>query len=105
METCQQCGACCAYFRVSFYWAEADERGWPAADVRKVNDVIACLAGTDQPQPRCLALQGNVGETVSCTRYAQRPSPCRELQPGDEKCNRARAAHGLQPVRANIVTR
>ena len=23
MNICQQCGACCAFFRVSFYWAEA----------------------------------------------------------------------------------
>ncbi|EEX7666747.1 YkgJ family cysteine cluster protein, partial [Escherichia coli] len=21
---CMTCGACCAFFRVSFYWAEAD---------------------------------------------------------------------------------
>ena len=22
---CIECGACCAYYRASFYWAEADE--------------------------------------------------------------------------------
>ncbi|HBP8873638.1 TPA: YkgJ family cysteine cluster protein, partial [Escherichia coli] len=22
---CMRCGACCAFFRVSFYWAEADD--------------------------------------------------------------------------------
>src|SRR5262245_47296302 len=101
MDICQQCGACCAYFRVSFYWAEADERGWPQGDVRNINGVMACLAGTDLPKPRCTALQGVVGEAVTCTRYDQRPSPCRELQPGDEKCNRARAAHGLPPAGAS----
>ncbi|ENO4720751.1 YkgJ family cysteine cluster protein, partial [Escherichia coli] len=24
---CMTCGACCAFFRVSFYWAEADDAG------------------------------------------------------------------------------
>ena len=25
VNVCQPCGACCAHFRVSFYWAEADD--------------------------------------------------------------------------------
>ncbi|MLR39642.1 YkgJ family cysteine cluster protein, partial [Salmonella enterica subsp. enterica] len=24
LNPCMTCGACCAYFRVSFYWAEGD---------------------------------------------------------------------------------
>ncbi|WP_142908916.1 CxxCxxCC domain-containing protein, partial [Klebsiella pneumoniae] len=24
LNPCMTCGACCAFFRVSFYWAEAD---------------------------------------------------------------------------------
>ncbi len=27
INPCMTCGACCAYFRVSFYWAEADDAG------------------------------------------------------------------------------
>lgn len=27
LNPCMSCGACCAYFRVSFYWAEADDAG------------------------------------------------------------------------------
>ena len=27
MNPCMTCGACCAYFRVSFYWAEASDGG------------------------------------------------------------------------------
>lgn len=97
---CQQCGACCASFRVSFYWAEAAESGLPDEAVERLNQHLSCLAGTNQPQPRCHALVGEVGGTVACSRYAQRPSPCREVQPGDDKCNRARAIHGLPPVSA-----
>jgi len=98
VNICQQCGACCAYFRVSFYWAEAPERGLPDALVEKLNAHLANLAGTNQPVPRCHALRGEVGKSVACSVYEQRPSPCREVEPGDEKCNRARARHGLPPI-------
>ena len=95
---CQQCGACCAAFRVSFYWTEALESGLAEALIEKVSAHMACMAGTNGQQPRCHALQGEVGKEVACTAYAQRPSPCREVQPGDEKCTRARARHGLAPL-------
>lgn len=93
---CQQCGACCATFRVSFYWAEAP--GLPAARIEKLTPWLACLGGTNAAAPHCAALSGSVGGPVSCTVYAERPSPCREVQPGDDKCRRARAHHGLAPL-------
>ena len=98
MDECQRCGACCAKFRVSFYWAEAWSRGLPDLLVEKVNAQMACMAGTNQPDPRCLALQGSVGEQVRCTVYGIRPEPCRELMPGDAKCLQARQRHGLPPL-------
>ena len=61
----------------------------------KVNDFYACMAGTGSAVPHCTALHGVVGERVTCTVYALRPAPCREVEPGDDKCNRARARHGL----------
>jgi Fe-S-cluster containining protein len=98
VNICQQCGACCASFRVSFYWAEAPERGLPDAIVEKLNPHLACMAGTNQPAPHCRALEGAVGQNVTCSVYSQRPSPCREVEPGDAKCNQARATHGLPPL-------
>ena len=98
LQPCQQCGACCASFRVSFYWTEALQSGLAETLIEKVNTHMACMAGTNSRQPRCLALQGEVGKEVRCTAYAQRPSPCREVQPGDEKCTKARARYGLGPV-------
>jgi Fe-S-cluster containining protein len=83
---------------VSFYWAEAPERGLPDRLVEKLTAHLANLAGTHQPAPRCHALEGEVGKSVTCGVYERRPSPCREVEPGDEKCNRARARHGLPPV-------
>ena len=80
---CQQCGACCAYFRVSFYWAEGDDA--PGGTVP---------AHLTQAKPaRCVALTGEIGQRVGCSIYAQRSSTCQELMPGDDKCLKARAHH------------
>ena len=103
MNTCVQCGACCSTYRVSFYWAEAQELGLPDASVQKLTPHLACMAGTNSPQPRCHALSGEVGSLVTCSLYEQRPSACRELQPGEDKCNRARARHGLPALDAQLL--
>lgn len=95
---CQRCGACCAVFRVSFYWAEADDAPGgtvPVALTKQVSPHHRCMAGTDVAPVRCVALQGEVGRSVSCGIYAQRSSTCRGVQPGDAQCLRARALLGL----------
>lgn len=109
---CLHCGACCAYYRVSFYWSEADEgQGGlvPFELTEEVTPLRRCMKGTNQKQPRCVALQGEIGRTVRCSIYPRRPSPCRKFgitctdgllrARGDEqeRCNRARAAWGLPP--------
>ncbi|WIT12212.1 YkgJ family cysteine cluster protein [Paucibacter sediminis] len=87
------CGACCASFRVSFYWAEASDL--PDALTERVSPLYSCMAGTHSKAPRCAALQGEIGGAVACSVYAQRPSPCREVVAGDAKCLAARQRHGL----------
>jgi Fe-S-cluster containining protein len=100
---CVRCGACCATYRVSFYWSEAAARGLPDALTEKLDPWMSCMAGTSRPAPRCVALRGTIGGEVACTVYAERPSPCRELQPGDDQCARARLRHGLPPLGADDV--
>jgi Fe-S-cluster containining protein len=95
MTVCTDCGACCETFRVSFYWAEAEARGIPSNLVQRLNPLMSCMAGSNSETPRCQALHGAVGQGVACMIYDARPAPCRELQPGDDKCNRARLRHGL----------
>ncbi len=97
---CRQCGACCATFRVSFYWAEAEVLKLPDNLIENLGPTYSCMAGTNSCAPRCQALAGEIGKEVECTVYAQRPSPCIELQPGDDKCSRARERHGLPPLPA-----
>ena len=100
---CMTCGACCAYFRVSFYWAEADDAGGvvPVDLTEPLSLLMRNMRGTNDRTPRCVALQGEPGSCVSCGIYEQRPSPCREFAMSgeddvvNEACDRARARHGL----------
>ena len=39
---------------------------------------------------RCRALQGEVGEKVSCRIYERRPTVCRNFTPGSMECDAAR---------------
>ena len=98
VSPCQSCGACCAHYRVSFYWQEAEQRGLDVGRLVQVTPLRVCFQGTDTPPSRCVHLAGEVGSCASCTIYDQRPTPCREVQTGDEKCLRAREAHGLGPL-------
>jgi len=104
---CLGCGACCAHFRVSFYWSEADSAagGVTPADLSvKLTPFLSAMRGTEKLPPRCAALEGEIGARVRCTIYSQRPSPCRDFRaswvegPRSERCDRARAAHGLPPL-------
>lgn len=92
---CLTCGACCASYRVSFYWAEAEALGLPAELTEQRDPWWSCMKGTNQAQPRCVALTGTIGAQVACSVYAQRPQACRDLAAGDAQCLRARARHGL----------
>jgi hypothetical protein len=83
---------------VSFYWAESSllrEHGVPEALTDKLDHYRMVMRGTDQKQPRCVALQGNIGRQVSCSIYDRRPAPCREFDAGTERCISARIKHGL----------
>ena len=100
---CTRCGACCAGMRVDFDRSELRSQGGCVPDDRAVELVAGLyrMRGTDLARPRCSALLGQVGQRVSCTMHAERPSPCRVFGPlapfgiGDEGCTRARARHGL----------
>ena len=101
---CLDCGACCQSFRVSFYWAEAQERGLPEGWTEQVTPHLSCMKGTNASAPYCAALGKGDAGVMACGVYAHRPSPCREVEIGDEKCDRARAIHGLAPIEAARVS-
>ena len=107
---CQQCGACCAAFRVDFHRAEAEGGGLgyaggvPRELALPLVGSLLRMKGTDESESRCVALRGEVGGETGCAIYDQRPSPCREFNPyaalgiADEACARARRRHGLPPL-------
>lgn len=103
---CLSCGACCATFRVSFFWGELESHGGPVPDalVTEVTPFRVAMCGTTAHPSRCVALEGAVGGAVSCTIHPQRPTPCREFAASGEdgqpqpRCEEARAAHGLPPL-------
>lgn len=95
-DSCITCGACCAHFRVSFYWAEGLHL--PEHYTEPVTGLYSCMKGTNQASPRCVALEGEIGQQVGCSVYAARSSSCQEVQAGDLQCNKARSAHHLIPL-------
>lgn len=88
---CLTCGACCQHHRsvgvrkddVNFgfllgggYIAESEEDG-----------EFGMRSGDNR---RCIALEGAVGEAVSCSIYENRPAACRSYVAGAGQCELAR---------------
>ena len=121
---CLSCGACCAHFRVSLHWSEAEaETGAPDLGGRvpiALTETFGphqrSMRGTWAKQPHCIALEGVVGQGVRCTIYDARPNACRDLRMSWEplsgegggpnpQCDQARAAYGLPPLTRDEVER
>jgi Fe-S-cluster containining protein len=113
VNPCITCGACCAYYRASFYWAEADDNSGgtvPIELTEKLNDFRRVMRGTSQKTPRCVALLGEIGKSVGCSIYDLRSSVCRDFDVSwtdgvrNERCDEARIAWGLEPLPAPRLT-
>lgn len=106
VNPCLSCGACCAHFRVSFFWGEAQSAGGSVPDeyLTAINPTFVAMQGTECQPAHCIALEGEVGAKVSCTIYAQRSTSCRDFQASwqngehNPDCDAARIAHGLPPL-------
>ena len=75
---CHGCGACCRYFRISFYHGELDSQpgGYVPVDLAvPLTPFRACMKGTEMGHGHCIAQ----AEDGSCTIYPSRPSACREF--------------------------
>lgn len=103
---CLTCGACCAHFRVSFFWGEAQSAGGSVPDdlLIPISPSYVAMSGTQCKPARCIALIGDIGKAVHCTIYAERSTTCRNFhaswQHGEHRpdCDKARIAHGLAPL-------
>lgn len=106
ISPCETCGACCAFFFVSFPDTEASDTPGgvvPVGMTSKSDHAEHFMKGTNGRSPRCIALEGKVGEHVRCLIYKNRPSACRNFtlswknNRGNLLCDRARGYFGLQP--------
>ena len=97
---CVGCGACCRYFRVSFYHGELDTQPGgcvPADMTTQLTPFRACMKGTEAGSGCCIALQ----DDMRCGIYDYRPSVCREfpaIMPDgtlNPECMRLRAMLGI----------
>lgn len=103
---CLTCGACCAFFRVSF--SEGEIHGEYKVPIKETVDLgggLRAMKGTEKKHgPACQCLEGRIGKAVSCRIYVNRSSPCRNFQASFEdghhnlRCDEARARHGLRPL-------
>jgi len=104
MHPCLTCGACCAYFRVSFHWSEADAAHGGQVPIElteplRVHERV--MRGTSAAQPRCIALDADIGRYSRCTIHDRRPSVCAAVPASLEfgqrsaQCDKSRQAHGL----------
>ncbi|OFZ29218.1 MAG: hypothetical protein A2622_14280 [Bdellovibrionales bacterium RIFCSPHIGHO2_01_FULL_40_29] len=106
---CLSCGACCAFFRVSFHWTETsvESHGVPIALTKQISPYMNAMNGTDQVKPNCVALKGTVGESTSCGIYEYRPNCCRIFKASfedgsrNESCDKARLSKGLKPLQTS----
>lgn len=76
---CMSCGACCAHFRIMLYADEVSPVGQLSRALVEPVGGVFCMKGTDKFPPRCIALEGELGQAVRCTIYADRPQVCREF--------------------------
>ena len=103
---CQACGACCCNTdenRAEEYadYVEITRR----SALNRRPDLIHKLTVVNRqgerhmklkgPEQRCAALEGPLGERVSCTIYPLRPAACRTVKPGSRECLRDRRERGI----------
>lgn len=106
---CVGCGACCAFFRVSFHWLECESAGGtvPDDDIEQLNHHMVAMKGTNKSNPRCVNLSGVIGKDSQCSKYETRSTSCRGFDASyengvhEERCDKARIKHGLKPLTAN----
>lgn len=106
LNLCQKCGACCASFKVLFPSDEVDDHEGgrvPHQHTVRIDARRSAMRGTLTFNKRCVALEGIVGQYVSCAIYGNRPSACQNFRASwegnapNETCDRARNWYGLQP--------
>lgn len=91
---CIKCGACCNYFHnipilpeeVSLIDKNLKQYTMISPLQTKNGLSMKFVEGTK----RCIALEGQIGQSVKCSVYDIRPPVCRKFEPGSDLCKKAR---------------
>ena len=98
---CSTCGACCASMLcVGVRPSEnvPTENYWDITAKGKNGEItVDRYLRRDGETLACAALEGTIGEAVSCRIYEQRPRICHQFEAGSDKCHALRRAYGIEP--------
>lgn len=82
----------------------AKKNGVPILLTEPATPHRVAMKGTSGKKPRCIALEGKIGESVACNIHPNRASVCRDFEPSwkdnvpNERCDKARVTWGLVPL-------
>jgi Fe-S-cluster containining protein len=104
---CQSCGACCCNTdenRAEAYvdYVEVKPRAPLSRHPRLLRRLTVVNAEGERhmrlrgAEQRCVALDGRLGQRVSCSIYELRPPACRAVKPGSRECRRDRRERGIE---------
>jgi len=98
---CVGCGACCGIAMVVHiprdHTAEIGNVWEIELEDSPTGAVVARHIPRDRETGNCVYLEGQIGETVGCGIYENRPHTCREFDAGSDKCHEYRRMYGLEP--------
>jgi len=101
---CLTCGACCSFYRVSFFEGEIIS-GYASEElISELQFPYVCMKGTENGG-KCVCLMGEIGKNIHCSIYDKRSNPCRDFHIWDSqgkinpRCNKARKVHGLTQLK------
>ena len=102
--TCLKCGACCSYYRASFFEGEIISGHASEELISELRFPYVCMKGTENGG-RCICLSGTIGQDVKCLIHKKRSTVCEKFHVWDSdnfvnfRCNKARKAHGLPQLK------
>lgn len=98
---CMTCGACCASFVCVDLEPDNPISSEDCWDISKPGEcgefVVDRFIKRKDVDFSCTALNGKIGEDVSCRVYENRPRMCRQFEAGSDRCRAVRRAYGIEP--------
>lgn len=94
---CSTCGACCKFYSqpTSSVPVGSDETVNPSLTEKWDNWFSNFPLVMKKINGNCIAFEGEVGKTATCTINSNKPRCCSDFPIGGDRCNTARMLYGL----------